>query len=533
MPPCISDSLLFSLLSGSGVRRGLNALGRALARRFMALWSFFLTLWHGSFLFRLGDRFFARCARLWRGSGLVRLCSREGFFARLWRDSFLCRLVGGVADLPAMALRWLYRAGEPLWEGSRFARLAFGLGDQVPLFAALGLAGIMSVPYLYWDNANSLLLTLLLFLLFLAGAMRTHTRRLDMAAIPPYAFLFWGAVLVSVVFSDYRWLSARFLWYHIPCFLLTLVLVSALEHTRQLLQVAAGLACGVLISSLYGLYQRFVLKISLNPSYVDMSLNEGMPGRVYSFYENPNAFGEVLLFLLPVIVALFFAAKTPRTKIFAGLVFCVGGAAMLMTGSRASWVGLAAAALVYVFLWNRRLLPLCLLAAVCALPVLPQTVLNRFLTIFNTSDTSTSSRFPIYKAAIQLLRRQPLMGVGLGVNAVQARIQEFRLYDATATFVHAHNTYLQLWLETGLLGLCALLGQVLWTVKATARAVRESANVPARHMAIGGSAALCGALVCGLADYLWNYPRVMFLFWAVCALTLGALKICRKDCEAA
>ena len=533
MSQLLSDSLLCSLPAGSGIRRGLNALGRALVRRWGTLWSFFLTLWHGSLLFRLGDRFFGLCARLWGGSGLAALCYREGFFARLWRKSLLCWLVGTVADLPAAALRWLYRAGEPLWEGSWFARLAFALGDQAPLFAALGLAGIMSVPYLYWDNANSLLLTVFLLLLFLAGAMQTHARRLDVAAIPPYAFLFWGAVLVSVVFSDYRWLSARFLWYHIPCFLLVLVLVSALEHTRQLLQVAAGLACGVLTSSLYGLYQRFILKISLNPSYVDMSLNEGMPGRVYSFYENPNAYGEVLLFLLPVVAALFFAARTPRTKIAAALVFCVGGAAMLMTGSRASWVGLAAAALVYVFLWNRRLLPLCLLAAVCALPVLPETVLNRILTITNTSDSSTRSRFPIYNAAIQLLRRQPLMGVGLGVDAVQARVQEFRLYDATATFVHAHNTYLQLWLETGLLGLCALLGQVLWTVKATARAVRESENTAARHMAIGGSAALCGALVCGLADYLWNYPRVMFLFWTVCALTLGALKICKEDVKAA
>ena len=41
-------------------------------------------------------------------------------------------------------------------------------------------------------------------------------------------------------------------------------------------------------------------------------------------------------------------------------------------------------------------------------------------------------------------------------------------------------------------------------------------------------AALCGALVCGLADYLWNYPRVMCIFWFVFAVALGGVKLCEE-----
>ena len=40
------------------------------------------------------------------------------------------------------------------------------------------------------------------------------------------------------------------------------------------------------------------------------------------------------------------------------------------------------------------------------------------------------------------------------------------------------------------------------------------------------AAALCGAMVCGLADYLWNYPRVRCLFWFVFAAALGGVKLC-------
>ena len=40
-----------------------------------------------------------------------------------------------------------------------------------------------------------------------------------------------------------------------------------------------------------------------------------------------------------------------------------------------------------------------------------------------------------------------------------------------------------------------------------------------------GCAALCGAMVCGLADYLWNYPRVMCIFWFVFALTIAGAAV--------
>ena len=69
------------------------------------------------------------------------------------------------------------------------------------------------------------------------------------------------------------------------------------------------------------------------------------------------------------------------------------------------------------------------------------------------------------------------------------------------------------------------------TAKSAARAVRHAPNSPARHMAIGGTSAILGALVCGLADYLWTYPRIMFLFWFVFGLTLAAIKVCKTEIE--
>ena len=46
---------------------------------------------------------------------------------------------------------------------------------------------------------------------------------------------------------------------------------------------------------------------------------------------------------------------------------------------------------------------------------------------------------------------------------------------------------------------------------------------------IGGVSALLGGLLCGMADYLWNYPRVMLIFWFVCALALAGIRLAGQE----
>ena len=62
-----------------------------------------------------------------------------------------------------------------------------------------------------------------------------------------------------------------------------------------------------------------------------------------------------------------------------------------------------------------------------------------------------------------------------------------------------------------------------------AAAAPVSVMAAARTITCAACAALCGSLVCGLADYLWNYPRVMCIFWFVFAVALGGAKLCMEN----
>lgn len=462
-------------------------------------------------------------------STLLRPLCREGRIARSWPDSLLCRLLTLVVNFPVMLLQTLYRTLKPTFEDSFAARLVFALGEGTVILQSWLIMLLWCIPYERWNNAYTLMAFALVLLLFCAGAMRRADWRLDVKHIGFYPLVVFGAVFLGVVFSFNRALSTRFLAYHIAAALCVLVTVSAVHSVQDLKRLAAGGSVCVAASSLYAILQR-AQGLEVNKSYVDMKLNADMPSRVMSFYDNPNAFAEVLILLLPIVIALLLSSKSAWGKLGAFAAMLLGVTALGMTYSRASWVGFACAMAVMVFLWKPKLIPLCILLCIAAVPFLPASIWNRILTITNMEDTSTASRIPLYEAALKAIKRSPVAGAGLGTAAVQSYIKRHKLYWAFAPFVHAHSTYLQIWLETGILGILGYVSAMLWNIKRAAHTVRHCGSAGARTLTCGAAAALCGAMVCGLADYLWNYPRVMCIFWFVFALSLAGVKLCASDC---
>ena len=82
---------------------------------------------------------------------------------------------------------------------------------------------------------------------------------------------------------------------------------------------------------------------------------------------------------------------------------------------------------------------------------------------------------------------------------------------AGASAVHAHNLYLQICLEMGILGLIALL----WlAVKGFSNALTAVVDKDRISFVLSGVvAALAGHFFHGLFDYVWYSPRIVLAFW--------------------
>lgn len=337
------------------------------------LWAVLCTVYYDSAVHRCLVRMGAWCNRQIDESRVLRVLCREGVAARAWEESILCRLLTGLINLPAWLLHKLYLALRATFDDSVFSRLAFEMGHETAVAQSWLIMLLWVIPFSHWNNAYSMLGFAALLVLFYAGAMSRRDFRLDVRHIGFYPVVLFGAMFLAVLFSYEPSASFRFLLYHISAAMCVLVTVSAVRGPEDLKRLAAGGGVCVLVSSLYGVYQR-IQGVEVNESYVDLEVNAGMPGRVESYFDNPNTFAEVLILLLPLVLALILCSKRGISRVTACGVFAVGVLALGMTYSRASWVGMACAMVVLVFLWKPKLIPAFAVLCVVMVPFLPDTI---------------------------------------------------------------------------------------------------------------------------------------------------------------
>lgn len=126
---------------------------------------------------------------------------------------------------------------------------------------------------------------------------------------------------------------------------------------------------------------------------------------------------------------------------------------IVLTHSRGAFLALGAAAMWMSWRSGNLLKAFAFLAVLAALfPVVaPQEVLDRLSTIGDTTDSSTNARLVAWGAAFKMIGTYPVLGVGM--RNFQSRFLEFSGIpetDGVKTYV-AHNSYLQIWAESGTL----------------------------------------------------------------------------------
>ena len=247
--------------------------------------------------------------------------------------------------------------------------------------------------------------------------------------------------------------------------------------------------------------------------------------RAYGTFEQPNPFGGYLGLLWPLAAGVALHAWRARRRGWAAAAFVVAGAAaygLYVSGSRGALVGagLAAAAMTAAWLprpgrWAAAAVGAFALALAFGVVEVPASleaqlaeygdidVRDAYLTPINFS---TIERLAHWQAAIRMAEAHPWLGVGLGNYA--AAYDEHRLIVWVNALGHAHNYYLNLLAETGLIGLAAY---VIWWGAAAMRLWRARRG---NFMAIG----LLGAL-----GHLAGHSAFDNLYVANTHLVLGVL----------
>ncbi len=501
-------------------------------RFFLTLWGALIGAWESS---RVGNamrafgRSFAHCVQ---SSAVCAFLWREGTLPGSWSGSLTCRFLTFFLNIPCALCRWIYGLGKELWDGSLIFRAVAGLGAMPYLCLGGFLALMLMVPHDRWDNRWALMAALALTVLFALGCARKPKSRLEPGALGPWLILFMAFVCYAFL-SSLSWkMSLRFVGFYLAAFLLCLLAVSAVENYRQVEIMAVMVVAGLTVAALYGCYQG-VIGVDVVANQQDMLVNKGMPGRVYAFFDNPNNFAELLVMLAPLTYALFLNARTWRGKLGALFSFGVCGIALAYTYSRSGWLGFALATVVFIAFCNWRLIPLLVVLGVCCIPLLPETIYNRILTIGNTKDSSTSYRFAIYEASGVLMKDYWCRGVGLGSDILKQTFKGYPpMFDGNFP-IHTHNNYLQVWAEMGLGAVAVFIGMLLSQVKTGIRAYTQCADKRLKNLLAAAMAGFCGILLISVAEYTWFYARNMFVYFFLFGLIAACAKLARTSAQSA
>ena len=394
------------------------------------------------------------------------------------------------------------------------------------------LAGVLAImfciPHDYWNNAYGLILAFgFVFLYMCAKAsgreFSIKIRDFDVTLVLFIVMVFCG-VLTSTSVSD----SVRVLLFFVTSFAFMFCVAGSLNTQESIMSFLKIMYVAVFVTSLVAIWQRIV-GVPVDPSLTDISMNQDMPGRVFSTMANPNNYAEFLILFVPLmfVMAVNLKNKMLKTGLITLLIFPV--LAFLMTYSRSGWVSFALVVFIAIFLYNKKYIPALILLAIAAVPFLPSSILNRILTIGNMSDSSNSYRIYIWKAVLKMMRERWFFGVGLGPESFHSFYARFANPKA-AIAMHSHMLYLETWVETGLVGVVSFLWFYLSMARRCVVAKRQ-ATPEMKNILIACAATALGMLfICGV-EYVWYYPRIMFAFWIFAGICIASCRVAQNQTD--
>lgn len=485
--------------------------------------------WLCSAIFRLLRGIYRPFARAFPNSAVVHFLRRPPKIERWYANSLVCRAIDAVYRFLLRIFGAIINALRPAAGGSFFVRAASGsyfLRFEVLLGC---FTFVMFVaPHEMWSNSYAVLgaagLFGVAFLMSAAGARReVFPREFGLPFL-----LFVMACLGSLGFTSDRSDSLRVLMFFAAAFLFMYAAVIGISTKEQLRRLMGFIYAAVMFTALYAFYQR-VMGVEVSASFTDLDLNIGVPGRVYSTLDNPNNYAEFLVLFTPLSTAYAMTEKRTFRRLVLSCLIVLPLGALVMTYSRGCWLSIALSVVIFVYYTDKRLIPVGLVACILLIPFLPDSIMTRISTIFNSHDSSANHRLTTWRGIINMIGDYGITGIGMGPNTFAELYPDYALTGATRGVYHSQMLYMELILETGALGFISFMWFMLREVKNAAFYLFKARSQEVRMALIACGASFGGIAVAGIFEYIWFYPRVLFAFFILLGVMLVAARLAREE----
>jgi O-antigen ligase len=252
-----------------------------------------------------------------------------------------------------------------------------------------------------------------------------------------------------------------------------------------------------------------------------------MGGWIYGPYVNHNHYAGLMEMLTPMALIVALTRLAPdRARLVAAAAAAVMAGTIFLSGSRAGMLAIAAELIVLAVLLaqQKRGLRTALgiglfLAIVLTLLIwVGGPELKKRLPTLGTGhgDLSGDIRFGINRDGLRMFLQRPILGWGLGTFPVV--YPEFRSFYTNFFVNAAHNDYLQLLVEMGLLGFATMVWLLLVVYRAAAKKLSNWTGDISGAVALACLLGLSGLLVHSAFDFNLQIPANAALFYVLCTV---------------
>ena len=391
--------------------------------------------------------------------------------------------------------------------------------DKCAFFFFMVLAFFIPISNAAVESSFGFILLCFVIRIFLKRPTRGEIKTFFENRVNFYLLLFYIAIGLSIFVSGPLWAKSLRAWITkwgegVALFYFAQVFL----NKKQIKIILWVIIASAFLLSVDGIYQRLIGmdfirgRFLVTTDYGDLAVSGA-----FQHYNDFAAFLGVLVF---ITIGFWGYVKKLWQKILLFLVFLLISANVILTLSRGAWISLLIVYLfLIIFIKNKKRKLLFLLFLVSFIGIIFSFPLLKERFLFIVKDGGDADRFRVWKVALTMFSESPLFGKGLGLF-----MSHFSKY-INLSIQYAHNCYLQILAETGLLGFVPFmwfLGEIIFR---GCKKLREKPD----SLFFGLFFGLCVFLIHSFFDTQLFSVRLSLLFWLLTSFV--TIHLSQPGCE--
>ncbi len=295
--------------------------------------------------------------------------------------------------------------------------------------------------------------------------------------------------------------------------------ISYLNSNEKICGIFAAILLSALFVSGFGIFEYFYMQNPETLQLVDSTYFPMLKNRVQSTLGNPNILATFIVIVSSFCLGLLLSNIGNLYKAAIAILLIVSCICLIFTFSRGLWLSLFLVVIFLSMMLKRKLLYL--LIPVSALVILGSNhfVIYRLLSSFQGNDTSALLRFAIWESTWAMIKNHPFTGIGWGAYKFVYPEYDFFVNNKEVIIYHAHNMYLNIAAEIGIIALIVFLALLVVHFVYAYKTFTMGAFVWQKACGIGICAIFLSVFLAGFTDYTLFNEKLATIFWLFSAMS--------------